>query len=132
MPLSFTQQLKSFAAKAEARETKVVRRASVDALGRLSLRSPVDTGRFRGNWVAGVNVVGVSDDVPDKTGADTMQKGEEVIMTAVAKDTVYLTNNLPYAKSLEYGSSAQAPAGMVGITIAEWPGIVEDAVDAVK
>lgn len=129
---SFTQQLKTFATKTQTKETKVVRRAAIDVLGRLTLRSPVDTGRFRGNWVAGIDSVGVSDDVEDKTGASTMQKGEATIMQVEAGKSVFLTNNLPYAKILEQGSSAQAPAGMVGITVAEWPGIVEDAVDAVK
>jgi hypothetical protein len=40
----------------------------------------------------------------------------------------FLTNNLPYALRLEYGwSKNQAPAGMVGLAVAEFQSIVRDA-----
>ena len=35
-----------------------------------------------------------------------------------AEDTIYISNNLPYIRALEYGHSKQAPNGMVGTTIA--------------
>ena len=43
---------------------------------------------------------------------------------------MFLTNNLPYIETLERGrignkGSEQAPNGMVGITVAEFGGIVD-------
>ena len=39
-------------------------------------------------------------------------------------------NNLPYAVPIENGHSRQKPEGMVAVTVAEWPGIVKNAIDA--
>ena len=40
----------------------------------------------------------------------------------------YLMNNAPYANALENGHSMQAPAGVVGLTVAAWEIIVADSV----
>jgi hypothetical protein len=44
----------------------------------------------------------------------------------------YITNNLPYAWRLEHGHSKQAPAGMVGLTVVEFAGIVDKAANDVR
>jgi hypothetical protein len=44
---------------------------------------------------------------------------------AKTTDSIYLTNNLPYIKKLEYGSSQQAPRGMARVTIADFERIVQ-------
>jgi hypothetical protein len=75
--------------------------------------SPVDTGRFKGNWQVTYGVPAASvRDILDKSGAVS---GAEVakVMSLPAGGVVYLANNLPYAQRLEYGWSKQAPAGMV-------------------
>jgi hypothetical protein len=77
------------------------------------LRSPVDTGRFRSNWQIGTGAMpsGTTDNTGGpmsfNVGGDLMGK------------TVYIVNNLPYARRLEEGWSDQAPHGMVAITLAE-------------
>ena len=40
-------------------------------------------------------------------------------------DTIYLANNLPYIRKLEEGSSQQAPAGMVALSVQEFSAIVD-------
>ena len=40
-----------------------------------------------------------------------------------------LANNLPYIEKLEYGSSTQAPAGMVRINFDRVAGIIKRAID---
>ncbi|NTX09022.1 hypothetical protein, partial [Myxococcus sp. CA040A] len=47
-------------------------------------------------------------------------------------DTVYVTNNLPYARRLEFGHSAQAPRGMVRVTVARLREILEGALEDAK
>jgi len=132
MAIKFSNQLKAFAVKARKKETAVLRRSAIDVLGRVTLRSPVDTGRFRANWAVGINEVGVSTAAAstDEGFGNAVGGGQQTIQSAKADDAVIISNNLPYAVRLEEGYSSQAPHGMVGITVAEWPGIVADANEA--
>lgn len=50
----------------------------------------------------------------------------------VSGTTIYITNNITYAARAERGWSKQAPAGMVSVTIAEWPQIVREASSVLK
>jgi len=133
MAIKFSSQLKAFATKAQKKETAVLRRSAIDTLGRVTLRSPVDTGRFRANWAVGINEVGVSaaQASPEEGFGAAAQPGQQVIGNAKATDAIVISNNLPYAQRLENGYSSQAPAGMVAITVAEWSGIVKDANEAI-
>ena len=95
--------------------------AEVDA--RLKMKSPVDTGRFRASWTIGVGQ-------PDTTVAPDVQKGqiaipEPPIPAITMGATYYHANSLPYARRLEYGWSNKAPQGMVRLTAAEVPGILQ-------
>jgi hypothetical protein len=124
MPGPFELQLRRFAEKAGARADAAVRGVVLEFGARLIARSPVDTGRFRSNWFYGLNEA-------DRTATqDTGQKAVQGLarMPVQAGGQVhYLTNNLPYAWKLETGWSKQAPLGMVGITVVEFQGIVDDA-----
>lgn len=75
---------------------------------RVKMKTPVDTGAARASWNGSVGQ------------PEFQAKGS---MTAVAgmtePDTVYITNAMEYASALENGHSAQAPAGMVALSIAE-------------
>lgn len=81
--------------------------------------SPVDTGRFRGNWQATGNSPSlISLNNYDKDGADTIKSLRRQIH-ALARDkathTIYITNALTYSVPLEFGYSGQAPNGVLGI-----------------
>ncbi len=59
--------------------------------------------------------------VIERSGADAAIN--EVVLEASQAnlgDSIYLTNNLPYAKVIEGGSSTQAPSGMVKVTALEF------------
>jgi hypothetical protein len=101
--------------------------AETDA--RLKMKSPVDTGRFRASWTIGVGQ-------PDPRVAPATEKGkvatpEPRIPAITIGATYYHANSLPYARRLEYGWSKQAPGGMVRLTAAEIPGIIEALVKQV-
>lgn len=91
-------------------------------------------GRFRANWQLGVDVK------PDGEVNDVAPRGDDSVLSAnlgkipegAFGHTYWYVNNLPYAQPLENGWSSQAPAGMVGLTIAEFDTIVSEAVDAAK
>lgn len=104
-------------------------------------KTPVDTGRLRGNW--NVSIGGVNDATTEVGPFDTT--GQSKINTAAAIlggygrgndgfPVINISNGLPYAEVMERGrhveinsrtgfpqwyGSFQAPAGMVALTIAE-------------
>lgn len=82
--------------------------------------SPVDTGRFRGNWQVTANKPPLyALNQYDKDGKDTIAEGRRAIYAMLrgggAIRSIHFSNMLIYANALEYGHSKQAPAGVVGI-----------------
>ena len=104
---------------------KVVRGTLISLSSRIIKRSPVDSGRFRGNWQAtiGSPASGQLSSI-DTNGSATSANAANVANRLEAGSIFYLTNNLPYGESLEYGYSKQAPAGMVRVTLAEYEKIL--------
>ncbi|MBX5175323.1 HK97 gp10 family phage protein [Rhizobium lentis] len=98
----------------------VVQKFAMHALRGVVLKSPVDTGRFRGNWNVAVNRIDYSvTPETDRSGGSVIAKGMAVIGAAEPGQAIYISNNLPYAVVLENGHSKQAPAGVVALTFAE-------------
>lgn len=124
---TFALQLSQFAEKAKENADKAVRGVALEVWGRLIYRSPVDTGRFRGNWQLTVNsppagtiaVSGTSESPAPPPPTPDLIPGQGI------SGPIYLGNNLPYAQRLEFGYSNQAPSGLVGITVLEFAGIVD-------
>ena len=118
---SFSLDLSRIVAKAKGNIDLVVQKTTMDMFGRVIMRSPVDTGRFRGNWQASVGSYGSEFDLntTDKTGSDAVEKASNVALSTPAGNVTFLVNNLPYAQRLEYGHSKQAPGGMVRLTAVE-------------
>ena len=129
----FALDLAAFAAKAGANAELVVRKVSIDILGKVILRSPVLTGRFRANWVLSFGTPEISQsDAVDKTGSMTIGRQSARLAGFKLGQAIYIMNSLPYGPRLEYeGWSKQAPAGMVRITVAEFQLLVAKAVGEV-
>lgn len=91
------------------------------ALNGVVRKSPVDTGRFRANWIVSLGAVSPATlKTVDPSGNDSINLGFQVLSGYPEHlPVVYIQNNLPYATRLESGWSKQAPAGMVALTIAE-------------
>lgn len=103
--------------RANSRIDIVVRKATISLFSSVVKATPVDTGRARGNWQCTIgNRATVSTEHTDKSGSGVIT---EIIRTVPEKSgsIVWLTNNVPYIQKLEYGSSKQAPAGMVRTNI---------------
>jgi len=95
---------------------------SMELFKKVIMRTPVKTGRARGNW----NVsIGYPREYTlkgeDKSGGATVTKmAERIDKKAELGKSIYLTNNLPYIQKLEYGSSKQHNGeGMVRISLQE-------------
>lgn len=88
----------------------------LEAAKGLIFASPVDTGRFRGNWQVGDgNPVGTIEVDPD--GNETLRLAVEAIEQLEPYSLVYVANGVPYAIKLEEGHSDQAPDGVVEVTL---------------
>ena len=100
----------------------------IEGLDRVKRKTPVDTGHAQNNWIVNIGSPDTSDKASAKPAGgakatDTFASANASILAGYPKDgsfpVIYLQNNLPYALALEYGHSAQAPAGMVAMTVAE-------------
>lgn len=135
---SFAASLKDYARKTGESLDDITREVVLEIGTRLVMRSPVGDGnlwvdpppagyvggRFRANWQYGFNAIpsGALPDI-DPSGQASIARMRPTVTAGVH----YIANNLPYAQRLEDGWSRQAPAGMVGLTVIEFKGIVTDA-----
>lgn len=89
--------------------------------------SPVDTGRFKGNWQLTLNSPTTSSLIRyDREGSATLHDIASTSNAIKAGDVMYIENNVEYGQLLEDGHSRQSE-GMVRITGMRFPRIVDDA-----
>lgn len=127
--MSFASDLRRFANLTNQKMETVVKASLVRIGTSIVVRSPVDTGRFRANWLAayGTPDSTVSMSV-DPSGQGTLNRLKMSVQGLTFREYFYFTNSLPYAKELEYGHSAQAPSGMVRVSVAAWENILADEI----
>lgn len=126
--MSFSKNMDGFADRFGENVDKVVRSVALQSLSGVTLRTPVDSGRARGNWNVSLGAIDYSQKGKfDKVGMDTISAGD-LVMGTYNGQSVYISNTLPYIKRLENGSSKKAPAGMVGVTKLEWPDYIDVAI----
>jgi hypothetical protein len=127
--MGFADEVRAFAQKSPAAAAMVHKKIALELFSRVIMRTPVDTGRLRGNWQAAVNVFapGTLGDL-DPSGGGAIAAATATVTGAAPFATLTLTNNLPYAARIEYDNwSQKAPAGMVRVSVAEFQGIARDA-----
>jgi hypothetical protein len=124
--MDFGDQIAAFAEKTEDKLSVSVRKISLELFSRVILKTPVDTGRARGNWQVSVgNVPNGTLEIEDKSGSATISAATAAASGLRAGDVIFLVNNLPYILRLEDGHSGQAPAGMVALSIQEFQQIAD-------
>lgn len=131
--MGFAENLNKLCARAGDKAQDVVRKTALELQAGMIEKSPVDTGRFKGNWQAGIGVVNTATDSgDDKSGAGALGRTQTVLATWKPGQKIILTNSLPYAKRLEYGWSDQAPGGMVRLTVQAYSQALAKAVESIK
>lgn len=129
MAKTFSAQLRNFAQATDEKTDRVVRKTVFGIGSFIILKTPVDTGRARANWQYGTETAPAGAlDITDKSGGATVARVSGAIAPHAARVTHYYANNLPYALSLEYGSSTQAPQGMVRLALQKADEILAQAV----
>lgn len=125
----FKQGIDVFTRKVENRTDSVVRKL-VTAIARgVVTKTPVLTGRARGNWHLSLNApTFASRNMYDKTGGRTIAEIRATIPKPAQGHNYFIQNHLTYIKLLEMGRSLQAPQGMVRLTLLEVDGMLREAV----
>lgn len=111
-------------------DVKSILQTIVFRIGReLVTLSPVDTGRFKGNWQLTIGSPATSSLIRyDQSGGITLGDMQRVVRTLTPGQVAYIQNTVEYGYDLEYGSSNQAPDGVVRITAAKFAILVNEAV----
>ena len=113
-----TKALKGFGIKGKRQILRVAKEATSEAGNRIIARTPVDTGFARAGWFPTVN------------GQPGLGQGAVVAEVSFSGlkigDRLGLASNVEYIVGLEYGHSAQAPEGMVRVTVMQWQAIVAE------
>lgn len=110
---SFKSQLdKAYQVKVLGSLEKSMRAAAFAVDRELVNTTPVDTGRAKNNWLLSLNL-------PDTRllKSSEINLGASALEAFTFRDDILITNNLPYIRRLNDGSSVQAPAGFVDIAI---------------
>jgi hypothetical protein len=128
----FKVQLRNFDKLTKEQTAALIKKVAFQVLKGVVEKTPVDTGRARGNWQvavdtgAGTAAIGRTDQSGDAEA--NLTEGTSVAigdgfaaLTRVGPfSTVVIFNNVEYIVALEHGhSQRQAPRGMVALTIAE-------------
>lgn len=130
---NFTLDIQKFVDKANGNIDLVIKKIALDLFRRVIMKSPVDTGRFKGNWQIAIGAIPSGTlDLTDPSGSATISRVTATALGLKAGDVITLVNNLSYANRLEYGYSKQAPAGMVRTTVQEYPQVVTMAANEVN
>lgn len=131
--MGFATDLRALCERAGDKAEMVVRGAALELGGQMVDRSPVDTGRFKNAWVTSTGAADPSrPQGADKSGARSLAVLNERIAAWKPGQTIWILNNLPYAKRLEYGWSQQAPGGMVRLAVQNYSQAIKKAADQVR
>lgn len=150
--MSFGGDLGKFEVNAINATEKTVRGTAIALWRAVILDSPVDSGRFRGNWFAsqGSPVMMTTTSV-DKIGAETVNEATKFTLGASNWQNLWLSNNIVYAGVIEFGGypnpakrgswnkkkqryeintiggySDQAPKGVVRVNVTRFQSILDD------
>ena len=127
--MSFASDLRRFANLTSQKMETVVKASLVRIGTSIVVKSPVDTGRFKSNWLASYGTADTTVSMSvDPSGQASINRLKISVQGLTFREHFYFTNSLPYAKGLEYGDSMQAPSGMVRISVAAWENILADEI----
>lgn len=98
---------------------KFIRSVCLETFKRFVERTPVDTGRARGNWQVEINAP-ASGTIEKEQWESVFERGSAILADIPPFSIVHITNNVEYVYYLEYvRRSQQHPEGMVEITLQE-------------
>ena len=131
--MSFTLDLKEYVDKTGEDIVEIVQEACINMFTKIIMDTPVGNpkrwkkkppagykaGALRANWQTSLNNRASGRlQKKDKSGKRTINRMIATVKKYDGLGSVFLTNNLPYAAKIEYGThSSQAPTGMVRLNV---------------
>lgn len=113
---TFSLEVEQFAKGLMPKQVLILqKKIALEALARVVQKTPVDTGRARGNWQVTVGTPAEG----ELAVTGRVEPASSGLAALKPFDVVYIVNNVDYIIYLEGGSSGQAPAGMVAVTVEE-------------
>jgi hypothetical protein len=114
----FAKRLAIISKRVQDNALKTVQRAAIAADQTAVLKTPVDTGRARANWMVSIGTPNLSE-TPSTSADVALQQGRDAIGSyQLGQGGIFISNSVPYIQQLDQGSSAQAPAGISAQAIA--------------
>ena len=124
------KQIHEFNIKAMAKSEAKIKKAFIGLSTDIIMDTPVLSGRLRNNWMVSINKG--SNETTERTGNESIGRVNAVKFKL--GDTLYLTNNLPYAERIEFGLypspsktgktvggySVKSPQGMCRKNVIKW------------
>lgn len=127
--------MRHFAEKCTTNMELAARIASANLLRSVVLDSPVDTGRFRGNWFIQFDKMPIQTDTTDKSGGRAIERGIKKLKDfKLGMPKIFILNHLPYSIELEYGHSKQAPSppGIVRLAVQRFDSFMRQVREVLK
>lgn len=114
---SFSKLVNDFAKEVPELAVQATNKSVLDLFSKVVMDTPVKDGRLRGNWQVSIGQT-VNGEVPqsqwDKDGEKTIRRAKDKLLTDKTTMPLFIQNNVPYAKKIEYGGSRiKAPQGML-------------------
>lgn len=132
--MTLSTDLAKIAARNKQKLLKVAQNSLMRVGGRIVVMSPVADGIFKNSWLSAYGAIDSTiTTTADASGGKSLGMLKAKLDGLAVGQVFYFTNSLPYAQRLEYDAwSAQAPAGMVRLSVANWQTIVAEEVKRVK
>lgn len=108
MAKSISNQIKAYAKQYRQDASVVAETVMINISTDIDNNAPVDTGRYRSNWMSSSGSVS-SRTTRSKTRNSTTSAKRHARQAAKKFDKYYFVNNLPYAKAIEYGLYKKNP-----------------------
>ena len=122
----FNFNIDKFTASIPDKVVAIHKKITFEAFVRLVMKTPVDTGRAKGNWMPTIDapfegVLEVFDKTPLGSFSSEANARIKTLLTALKPyQTTWICNNVVYIVALEEGhSQKQAPFGMMALTVEE-------------
>lgn len=123
--MPFRREVGSWTKKALDQVDKTRRASAFELFRLIILSTPVDNGVLINNWRTQINRPNTDTrETQSAVGADSLREAQSNL--GKLEDTVFFTNNLPYAHRIEFDgwSRYKAPQGMVRKNVVRWDEIV--------
>lgn len=117
--MSLGQDLNRFTVKVTEVSEEKIRSKLLDFTKNVIIQTPVEEGRLRGNWQSSINQAKLAQ-IPTKqlgSSGAASDEAQKTIAQFELGDIFFFTNNLPYARVVEFGLYPNPPKKGTGKTV---------------